>query len=329
MATFVKPAAVSGLNAAHALHADIVQFFEFGVLDKELVSDIELTIAGAAVVSDPDIGPSREFIAGATVAESLNIPQDCTVLLVTAGRGARTVGGAAVCDANFLWLSTSGNKIGLRYGYASGGRFEARYDGASGATKDLNSDAMGSDGAFDTGHAFAVHYADTETRKTCLNGTIGAATDAVAGGALGSPPVSVPMFVTNGTVIIGSGANFPVGALVVFDRLLTDAELQDITSDPWAMLDSGPAVGTLTGVQGSDIIANGEQNITGSASSIPDGNVPIGARIGSTVGVGGTYLTGFAYTTTANAGAFNWEADVPSGITLSTNMEVSVDYAPL
>lgn len=329
MATFVKPSAITGLNAAHPLYADIVKFFEFGVLDKELVSDIDLTIAGAAVVNDADIGPAREFIAGATVAESAAIPQDCTVLLVTAGRGARTVGGAAVCDANFLWLSTSGNKIGLRYGYASGGRFEARYDGASGATKDLNSNAFGSDGAFNTGHAFAVHYADTETRKTCLNGTIGSATDAVAGGALGSPPVSVPFFATNGTVIIGSGANFPTGALVVFDRLLTDAELQDITSDPWAMLDSGPAVGTLTGVQGSDIIANGEQNITGSVTSIPDGNVPTGVRIGSTAGVGGTYLTGFSYATTATAGVFTFGADVPSGITTGTNMEVAVDYEPL
>lgn len=329
MANFPKPASISGLNAGHALYADIAQFFELGVLDKELVSDVALTIGSASVVDDADIGVSRAFVNGSTISQSAAIPQDCTVLLVTAGRGTRVTGGAAACDANFLYLNTSGNKVQFRYDYGGNGRFTSRYDGASGATKDLHSDAFANDGAFNTGLAVAFHFADTETRKSCLNGTIGAATDAVAGGALGSPPVSVPFFATNGTVTIGTTANFPVGAIVVFDRLLTDAEMQDITTDPWAMLDAGPAVGTLTGVQGSDIIANGEQNITGSVTSVPDGNVPTGVRIGSTAGVGGTYLTGFSYATTGTAGAFTFGADVPTGITTGTNMEVSVDYEPL
>jgi len=327
MSTFIKPA-FTGLNAAHALYANIHRFYEFGVEDKELVTDTALTITGADVVDDPDIGLSREFVNGSTCSDSVSIPQDCTVLLITAGRGTRVTGGAAACDCNFMYLSTSGNKISFRYGYGGGGRFESRYDGATGTLRDLNSAAFANDGAFNTGHAIAFHYADTEVRKSALNGTVGATTDSTTGGGtLGSPPVSVPMFVTNGTVTIGTTANFPVAAIVVFNTLLSDAELQDVTSDPWDMLDQGAAVGDVTGVQGVDVIANGEQNIVIDVTGLPAGQVPQAVRIGSTAGVGGTTLTGFTYATTATVGTFEITADMPTGITTGTNIEVAVDYA--
>lgn len=319
MAQFIKPASVA-LNTAHALYANIHRFYEFGVLDKELVTDTALTISGASVVTDADIGVSRAFVNGATISESASIPQDCTILLVTAGRGTRVTGGAAACDANFLYLNSSGNKIQLRYNYASGGYFTSRYDGASGAQKDLNGNSFANDAAFNTGLATAFHFADTETRKSALNGTLGSATDAVAGGALGSPPISVPFFATNGTVTIGTTANFPVGAIVVFNTLLSDADMQSITADPWQLLIE-PA--EITVIDTDDILVDGQQNFTATIVNVPSGEVPLTARIGSTAGVGGTLLSGFSAATTGTAGTFVCTMDLASGIATGSTGVVS------
>jgi hypothetical protein len=319
MSTFIKPA-FSGLNSGHALYADIHRFIVLGSLDRELVTDTAITIAGAAVVSDADIGSARAIVAGATITETLNVPSNSTILLITAGRGPRSTGGAAACDCEFLHLNTSANAVFFDYNYSSGGHFEFRYEGGNGGVVSWDSDSFASDGAFNTGIAVAATFAETVDRKSCINGVIGTPLGSGTSGALASNDLTLL------PGVIGTSANFPVGAIVVFDKILSDAELQSVTTDPWAMLAQAPA---LTSVDTDDILIDGQQNFTATVTNIPSGEVPTGARIGSSAGVGGTSLTGFSAATTASAGEFICTMDLASGIvTGSTSVasELSIDY---
>ncbi len=233
-----KPASITGLNSGHALYANIDKFFEFGQLDKELVGDTSLSITSAPVVSDADIGDARQFTASSSVTDTFNIDGDRTILAIFAGRGTRSYSGDGLQFVNLD--STDALRVYYR-GYG-GGYLRSTFRGSGGSYRSLDSDSFGNDPAFATGHAYAAHLADTEIMKSCLNGTIGTLTNTGSSNAL-SGPVST-------SLLSGAHANddFSVGAVVVFDKLLSDAELQSVTNDPWALLDNTPAVDTTAPV---------------------------------------------------------------------------------
>ncbi len=228
MATYTKPSGIAGLDTGHALYANIDKFFEFGQLDKELVGDTSLSITSAPVVSDADIGDARQFTSSSSVTDTFNIDGDRTILAIFAGRGTRSYSGNGLQFVNLD--STDALRVYYR-GYG-GGYLRSTFRGGGGSYRNLNSDSFGNDPAFATGHAYAAHLADTETMKSCLNGTLGTLTNTGSSNAL-SGSVSV-------SLLSGAHANddFSVGAIVVFDKVLSDAELQSVTNDPWALVDN-------------------------------------------------------------------------------------------
>ncbi len=95
----------------------------------------------------------------------------------------------------------------------------------------------------DAYRAFAATYAATGC-KSCSNGgtvtSYGLTTSAWIAG-------DVEAAVLNSFV---NGATCKIGAIVIFDKVLSDAELQSVTSDPWAMV-SGAAVFGVASVSDS------------------------------------------------------------------------------
>lgn len=279
MTQHIKPA-ISGLNSGHALNGNILKFFEFGQLDKELVSDTALTISAAPVVTDADIGTARQFVTGSSVSDTFSVSVDSTVLVVLAARGSRLYSGAGLAFVNL----NGGSAYRLDYSASTNGRFRSTIRSNAGAYRELYSDSFANDAAFNTGHAVAAHFADTETMKTCLNGVIGTATNT------GTTNAFVEM---TASLLQNASASddFSVGAIVIFDKLLSDAELQSVTSDPWALT----AVANV-----APVIDTPE----------PDLTIPTDATVNVDFGATASDANGDAITVTVSPA-------LPSGLTLS------------
>lgn len=313
----IKPS-FSGLATGHPRYARLHRFYNFGANNRELVTDTALTVSGAALVDDPDIGDSRGFVTGATVTEQISLPQECTIIMVLAGRGTRVTGdpALAICGS-----SGAANKCYFGYNYSSGGRWTYGYRGATGTNRSpLYTNGYANDGEFATGHAVAAVFSATATMRAAVDGVSQPQTDVQTSENLGSNPLLMPFFPT-----IGANANFPVGAIIVLTGISTEAELVADTADPWAYLSEAPSI---TNIDGDDIITQGQQNITITVANIPTGMVPIRAGAGGTNGIGGNDFTGFVATPGGTAGSFTIECDVPIGIATSTSTQCYVEYAP-
>lgn len=318
MAQHIKPSGTPALDTGHALYSAISRFLVFGGYDRELVENTALTVTGAAVVTDSDIGSARAFVTGSAVAETVAMPETCTILVITAGRGVRY--GSSASDAVFIGHDNSGNSVRFGWTPSSYGRVYVTRRGSSGATRTLYGASFASDGDFNTGLAVAATVSATATMKTCVNGTVSGTTDTGTTGALSSSPFNVPI----GTPM-GASANFPIGGIVIFNRVLTDQELIDVTNVPWGLLLT-PA--SIVSVDGDNSISQGQQDIQTVVNNIPAGNVPVRIGAGGTNGVGGTDFTGFSAVAGGTAGTFTITADVPIGIATSSSVQCYVEYAP-
>jgi len=218
MSQHIKPDNISGLAGAHPLNANIAQFFEFGQLDKELVGDTALTIGSAPVQADADIGSSRKFTDASSVAETLQVDGDRTVLVVCRPYGTKLYGGDGM---EFVGRGVvGGDSFTVNYSGYSGVGFESLIKVDYGDERNLKADDFASDAAFHTGQAFAIHMADTEEMKWAYNGTVGGSTDTG----------STIEYANTLTVNLFNSANaaddFNVGAIVVFNKMLQGSVFQ-------------------------------------------------------------------------------------------------------
>jgi hypothetical protein len=226
MAQYIKPA-ISGLNTGHALYSDIQAFLEFGQLDKELVGDTALTTT-AALVDDVDIGDARTFDATAdAILETVSITGDVTILVISRLLTGRAEG----LNGNilFAYAEASGNNVTLQYEGFTPYKYISKSRANYSSTVTTNGDGFATDDAFDDGHAVAFTFDISGTNKSAMDGTLGAASSTAPTAAYAGSPVLA--FMSS----IGSSASANVGAIVIFNKALSDAELQSVTSDPWAL----------------------------------------------------------------------------------------------
>lgn len=312
MANIIKPS-FSGLATGHPRYARLHKFYNFGTDNRELVADTALTVSGMALVNDADVGDSRSLVTGAAMTQTISIPQDATVIVVVAGRGAR------LASATFFGNGLGTNSVEMRYNYGSGGRFQSGYRGASGTTRSpLYANAFSSDAQYLTGLAFGATLCDTETMTQSLNGVTQTNTYTTGGAAFASSPVQMP-FASS----VDATANFSLAAIIVLTGISTEAELNADTTNPWAFLQQAA---TLDAVDGDDSISQGQQDIVINVSNIPTGMVPIRAGAHGTAGVGGTDFTGFSVAAGTTSGSYTITADVPVGIATSTSTQCYVEY---
>lgn len=275
MATYTKPA-ISGLNTGHALYADIQAFMEFGQLDQELVGSTALTTT-AALVNDVYIGDSRTFDATAdAVTETISVTGDCTILLVARLTGTRASGNnSKIMFAQY----NSTDQIELFYEGFSPYKYKTSSRIAGGSYVATSADGFANDTLYGDGHTVAAVFDVNGTNKICIDGTLQADTSATAAGPYsGTPTLS---FMNS----VGSTASVNLGAIVVFNRALSDAELQSVTSDPWALTVSSAALtadsitsGTIRAGDTVTINLSNATNATGKTLSIPQGSLTATAQ---------------------------------------------------
>ena len=229
--SILKPNGLNGLDTGNALYSSILAAYEFGILNKELVGDTALTTT-AVNVTDANIGKAKTFDATAdAVTETTTVTTDCTVLVVTTLTGTRN--GGLDSEINFVDYVGSGDEINLRYVGFTPFNFESRCRSDFSSVVTVESDGFADDEAYGAGHAIAATYTSSGgTMKTCINGTIGADTQTGVTNAIDDNNVLAMM---GGMGTLGS-AN--VGAIVIFNGVLSDANLQTITNNPWDLFDA-------------------------------------------------------------------------------------------
>jgi hypothetical protein len=315
MPTILKPSTISGLATGHALYSNITSFLEFGVTNTNLVGGAALTTTNAAAVNDPNIGSARTFTSASSVTQQLSVGNNNTVLVVMRPNHTRIDSNSTFDVVNLY----AGDAIRCGYSPYNGSQWTTSIRGNFGAYRDFGTTALANDAAFNTGQAVAYHFSATAVCKIAANGTVDSATNSGTTNAFSTSPLNCPLIGNFGSI-----ANVNIGAIVVFNKLLSDAEMQSVTTDPWAMLAQAPA---LVSVDGDNSISQGQQDIQIVVNNIPSGNVPTRAGAGGTNGVGGTDFTGFSYVA-GTAGVFTITADVPVGISTASSTQCYVEYAP-
>lgn len=140
-----------------------------------------------------------------------------------------------------------------------------------------------------------------------LNGRTGVQYSATNGGTFAS-------HCANDTVTLNGSENLDIS----FVRVTSYAIVNEIRISP-------PSTPAIVSVDGDNIITQGQQNIDIVVNNVPTGEVPIRAGAHGTNGVGGTDFTGLTYVAGGTAGSFTVTADVPLGITVSTNTQCYVE----
>jgi hypothetical protein len=250
--SLTKPAGITGLDSAHPLFANIATFWEFGQLDKDLVTDTAIT-STSTVVNDPDLGDGRRFDPGTNlVTNTLSVPDESTIVMAWKNLGTLGTGADGVM---FLDLLTSPTALQYKQRgyYAHDVELVMETGNRGSQTNQFNT--FGKDQAVYSGvHACAfaftvgtpVYYLDgVEVLPNQVN-TIGGAAD--INGAY-----DVPVLTS-----VGADGTIILAAIVVFDKVLNASELASVTSDPWAMVLStaGPSF-TI-----DDVILNPGDTIT-------------------------------------------------------------------
>ena len=302
MPQYIKPA-ISGLNTDHALYDDIQAFLEFGQLDKELVGDTALTTT-AALVDDTDIGDARTFDATAdAVAETVTITGDCTILVIARMIGSHSIGSNG--NVFFALGGTGGDFVYLMYDDFSPYKFQSgnRANYTPGATLRTNGDGLDAT-AHAQGHTIAATLDLNGTNKLCRDGVIATETSSMTGTAYAASPIL--SFMSS----IGSSASVNVGAIVVFDRALSDAELQSVTSDPWALTAEANSDPVLDTPQDDLTIQEGQTGTINAGANFSDANAGDTLTFSDDLNIGAE--TGFGFNTTT--GVITYEGTQVEGV---------------
>lgn len=231
-----KLVGITGLNTEHPLYGAVTNFIDVSDVITSYPSGAIYSSAATAV-DDADLGMCREFDAnGDVISPTVPIAINGTVLAVY-----KYLGGAAegfpINDTYFFNYVNNGNQF--KWQTASTSNFDYRTNRRFnfGTSVDTDYEPYNQNVTLKrTPRASAISYG-AGSPFMYSNGVAFTA-NAGAGGASGTPsinPIQVSLMPS-----IGSNGAIRLSAFVVFNRLLTDAELIDITQNPWDLV-----VGTL------------------------------------------------------------------------------------
>lgn len=225
--SYVKPEGITGLDTGHALYADVERFYEFGQLNKELVSDTAITTTAVAVNDDVDIGDCLEFdAAGDVVTPSLSFDGGGkTILLV---HKVNATFGSGTADVGYLYMVDAGHILDINL--RNGTQYSTTLRGNYGTELILNSNALADQAALDALRCVAITLSATGGIKYAINGVIDNSTATTTNEFLTAKNVAIMS-------TFGAGVTSDrLGALVLFDRVLTDGELTTLTANPWGLV---------------------------------------------------------------------------------------------
>ena len=249
--SLTKPAGITGLDSAHPLFANIATFWEFGQLDKDLVTDTAIT-STSTVVDDPDAGTVRAFAAGAAlVTNTLPLNGENTILVVYKNTGAIGTGS----DTTYFFdLAASDTQLRWKQQGYSSFDYEIKLEsGNSGVVINRWAPYGNDQGVYAGVHATALQF----TTAQPLFYQDGAEVPLVSGGATATAWTGEPYAIPVMTDVAVDGT-VQLAAIVVFDKVLNASELASVTSDPWSMVLStaGPSFAI------DDVILNPGDTIT-------------------------------------------------------------------
>jgi hypothetical protein len=236
MSGIKKLVGITGLNTEHPLFNAVSRFINIDAEIKDIVTNTTYT-STAVVTDDPDLGICREFDAnGDVISPTVPIAFNSTVLAIY-----KYLGGAAqgipINDTFFFQYIVNGNQFVWQSLSTSSADYRTNRRFAFGTSVNTEYEPYNQNVTQKrTPRASAISY----SAGTPFFYSNGVAFTPVTGatGATGTPsinPIPVALMPT-----IGSNGAIRVSAFVVFNRLLTAAELTDITQNPWNL-----TVGTL------------------------------------------------------------------------------------
>ena len=273
--SYVKPEGITVLDTGHALYANVERFYEFGQLDKELVTDTALTTTATLVNDDADIGDCLEFdAAGDVVTPSL--PFDGggkTIMLV---HKVDATFGSGTADVGYLYMVDTGHILDINL--RNGTQYSTTLRGNYGTELILNSNALANQAALDGLRCVAITLSATAGIKYAINGVLDNSTATTTNEFLTSKNVAIMS-------TFGAGvATEKLGALVLFDRVLTDGELTTITTNPWGLV-GVPDPRSITDIDGDNSVQAGQTGVATTCNSLDT------APTVQTVTLGGEPLT--------------------------------------
>lgn len=218
---------ITGLNTEHALYSAVSRFINFDDTITDLKTGTTYT-STSAVVTDELIGKGRSFTANSNVVTpAVPVPFSSTVLAIYRHTGANT--GGTTSDSNIFQLS-SGDGFALAAGSWSAYDYRVSRRGNFGTS--YNTDYKpyaGSVTEKQKVHATALDFASGAS--TFYQN--GAAVSVYGGTAAPTfTPAANPINV-NIAPVVGTTGSFILVGFVVFNRVLTNAEKAEVTTNPW------------------------------------------------------------------------------------------------
>lgn len=216
----LKPPGITGLNATHPLvvSGDLKYFFEFGQLNKELVTDTALTTS-ADTVDDPDIGFCKYFEETADrVQETFNINAPSTTLIAFKLETVRASG-----DSDGEIFTADGSGHFYEIDYFSGYRFQMRFRGDFGATENLSSTQLTTQEEVDALRVFAVSFDPLVGKTIAIDGVI----DTVSVNTTNAFSIDIAANIMNS---VGPDFKIRLAAIAHVDRVMNNTELMSYTS---------------------------------------------------------------------------------------------------
>lgn len=224
----MRPAGITGINAGHALAGDVLHFWDIGGSDTDLVSGDAISTT-AALVTDPDLGGCRRFSSGAdAIATGWASSGAGSVVFILRPEVSYNAGGSGLLT--LLNITASGHISKLWYNaYSSYRRWEHTLRGYWGATVVTPGGQFASNEALQVAQVVGAAWDVAGTQLLARDGLI----DGEAAG--GSNAWNLGTAFT----LMPDPKGVLVSAVIAFGRRLSDAELQAITDDPWALADVG------------------------------------------------------------------------------------------
>lgn len=231
---------ITALDTAHPLYSKVDRFILFDTTIKDLKAGQVYTSSAATIADDVPLGANiRQFDATAdAISPNVPIPFPCTIMFIYRQYGSNSLGGG---DTSMIRLSSgdmlildAGNWGGYDYRLTRRGNFgsvfETNYkvyrDGLDWSTQQATVTARRQQA-----HCLAIDYVSGAS-GFCHDG-ITRSPDSGATAPVFTPsanPISAQL-----AAIVSSGKEWNLAGFVVFNTVLTTAEKESITQEPWEL----------------------------------------------------------------------------------------------
>lgn len=256
--SLLKPSNITGVDNQYFLHSKLEAVYEFGQLDKELISDTSITTT-ATTVTDTDLGECKEFTQDSDVlSEVLQYSGGEKTIVFVQKLDVSAIDG----DTDVTYLD-AGVPAGHYFTMAlyNGTRHIMTFRGGNGSQIDLHASTASSIAEIEARRCLAISLSESSGLKWANDGQVDTSTSLTTSAY--STTVSAQIMSH-----IGSSVNsVRLAGILVFNELLTDDELYSVTTNPWGAVGK-PAPRAVISVDTDNSVYAGQPNVSVNSDSV-------------------------------------------------------------